>query len=199
IQPVIDQIMAYPLAAHDGAMKTRDWSEAPVIPGPAPTGHGETKWVVPEKFFDQLGEVLDTVPPLPGEEALYAQFRALRDGAARAPTIRRPRVETAVETEREAIAPFFAWVHNGRPAGNGWNRSTNNARFGLDYFNRTGTAKSNMFDNRPTETQYFYTDTDAAGGELSGASSYDITFAAGPGPPVGGCFALTLFNGRATF
>jgi hypothetical protein len=29
-------------------------------------------------------------------------------------------------------------------AGNGWNRSTNNARFGTDYFNRTGMAKSNM-------------------------------------------------------
>ena len=47
---------------------------------------------------------------------------------------------------------------NGRttaPAGNGWNRSKNNAEFGVDYYNCTGTSKSNMFDNKPDETQYF--------------------------------------------
>jgi hypothetical protein len=29
---------------------------------------------------------------------------------------------------------------------------------GTDYLNRTGTAKSNMYDNRPKETKYIYTD-----------------------------------------
>ena len=67
--------------------------------------------------------------------------------------------------------PFFEWKHNGRPAGNGWNRSTNNARFGTDYFNRTGTAKSNMFDNKPTETQYFYTDDDSAGARSTASTA----------------------------
>ena len=123
---------------------------------------------MPEKFFDQLGTVLDTVPPLPGEEALYGQFRVLLDAAAKDPAIKKALVEAAVETEREVIEPFFEWKRNGRPAGNGWNRSTNNARFGYDYYNRTGTAKSNMFDNKPTETQYFYTDDDSAGARLDG-------------------------------
>ena len=36
----------------------------------------------------------------------------------------------------------------------------NNADWGVDYYDRTGTAKSNMFDNKPNETQYFYTDND---------------------------------------
>ena len=57
---------------------------------------------------------------------------------------KRAPVEAAIETEKQVIAPFCEWKHNGRPAGNGWNRSTNNARFGTDYFNRTGMAKSNM-------------------------------------------------------
>jgi hypothetical protein len=70
-----------------------------------------------------------------------------------------------VEAEEKVIHPFFECKHNGRPAGNGWNRSTNNAQFGIDYFNRTGTAKSNTFDNRPNETQYFYTDFDASGAQ----------------------------------
>jgi hypothetical protein len=117
--------------------------------------------VVPEKFFDQLGTVLDTVAPLPGEEALYGQFRVLLDAAAKDPAIKKALADAAVETEREVLAPFFEWKRNGRPAGNGWNRSTNNARFGTDYYNRTGTAKSNMFDNKPNETQYVYTDNDS--------------------------------------
>ncbi|MGC4009361.1 MAG: hypothetical protein QM805_10440 [Pseudomonas sp.] len=54
---------------------------------------------------------------------------------------------------------------------------------GIDYFNRTGTSKSNMFDNRPNETQYFYTDFDESGAPLNGAHSYEVTFAAGQEPP----------------
>ncbi len=141
----------------------------------------ETKWVIPEKFFDEFGEVLDIVDPLPGEEALYGQFRLLLDAAAKDPELKRVLVATAVETEQKVIHPFFEWKHNGRPAGNGWNRSTNNAQFGIDYFNRTGTAKSNMFDNRPNETQYFYTDYDGAGAELNGGGSYDDHVLSGTG------------------
>jgi len=194
IQLLINQIVVYPLKDFDGKPKSKDWSKAPTIPGPKSTGGGETKWVVPERFFDQLGTILDTVPPLPGEEALYAQFRALLDAAAKDPAVRKQLVATAVESEKNIISPFHQWKHNGRPAGNGWNRSTNNSRWGLDYFNRVGTAKSNMFDNRPTETQYFYTDNDNAGARLRGDASYEITFAAGQEPPVDGFWSLTLYN-----
>jgi hypothetical protein len=148
---------------------------------------------VPEKFFDQLGTMLDAVEPLPGEESLYGQFRVLL-AAAQDPEIRQAVVEAAVETEREVIAPFFEWKRNGRPAGNGWNRSTNNARFGYDYYNRTGTAKSNMFENKPNETQYFYTDDDTSGARLDGNGSYEVTFAPGQEPPVNGFWSLTLYN-----
>ena len=193
IQPVINQIVFYPLDDFDGTMKTKDWSKAPAIPGPKSEG-GETKWVLPEKFFDQLGAVLDSVPPLPGEEALYSQFRLLLDSAAKDAAIKEVLGETAVDAERTIIEPFFEWKHNGRPAGNGWNRSTNNARWGVDYFNRAGTAKSNMFDNAPNETQYFYTDYDSSGGRLEGARNYEVTFTAGQEPPVNGFWSLTLYN-----
>jgi hypothetical protein len=194
IQPVINQIVAYPLAAFDGTMKTIDWSKAPSIPAPDVKGRAETKWVVPERFFDQFGEALAMVPPLPGEEALYAQFRWLNDIAAKDPDIKKLMIDEAVATEKEVIDPFFQWKHNGKPAGNGWNRSVNNAQWGIDYFNRTGTAKSNMFDNRPNETQYFYTDNDAAGAPLDGSKTYAITFPAGQEPPVNGFWSLTLYD-----
>lgn len=198
IQSVINQIVAYPLKEYDGKMKTTDWANAPTIPGPKGTGE-ETHWVVPEKFFDQFPQVLATVSPLPGEEALYSNFRALMDAAARDPEIKKLLVETAVATEKEVIKPFFEWKHNGKPAGNGWNRSENNARTGFDYFNRTGTAKSNMFDNKPNETQYFYIDTDSAGAQLEGSKTYEITFAKGEEPPVNGFWSLTLYNEQHFF
>ena len=194
IQSVINQIVFYPLKDFDRKMKSKDWSQAPAIPGPKSEGGGETKWVVPEKFFDQLGTVLDTVPPLPGEEAVYGQFREMLDAAAKDPEVKKALVEAAVETERDVFGPFFEWKRNGRPAGNGWNRSTNNARFGHDYYNRAGTAKSNMFDNKPTETQYFYTDNDSDGAPLEGSQSYEITFAPGQEPPVSGFWSMTLYN-----
>lgn len=198
IQALINQIVVYPLKDFTGEMKTIEWSKVPEIPGPKSEG-GETKWVVPEKFFDELGTALDTVHPLHGEHAMYGQFRLLLDAAAKDPEIKKLLVETAVETEKDVIQPFFEWKHNGRPAGNGWNRSTNNAQFGIDYFNRTGTSKSNMFDNRPNETQYFYTDYDGAGAELSGGSSYEVTFSAGQEPPVNGFWSLTLYNDKHLF
>jgi hypothetical protein len=198
IQSVINQVVVYPLKDFTGQMKTIEWSKVPDILGPKSSGE-ETKWVVPEKFSDEFGEVLDIVDPLPGEEALYAQFRLLFDTAAKDADLKKLLVDTAVETDHAVIKPFFEWRHNGRPAGNGWNRSTNNAQWGIDYFNRTGTAKSNMFDNRPNETQYFYTDYDGANGELNGSGSYEVTFTPGQEPPVNGFWSLTLYNDKHLF
>ncbi|MFT3685313.1 MAG: DUF1254 domain-containing protein [Phycisphaerales bacterium] len=200
IQKVINQVVFYPLSKFDGKMKTIDWKTTPNIEGPkSDASAGETKWVVPEKFFDQFSEVLATVPPLPGEETLYAQFRQLMNAAKADPAIKRVLVETAVETEKEVIAKFHQWKHNGTPAGNGWNRSTNNAQWGVDYFNRAGTSKSNMFDNKPTETQYFYTDFDGDGKVLEGKNGYTVTFPKGQTPPVEGFWSLTLYNDKHLF
>ncbi|MGI6853307.1 DUF1254 domain-containing protein [Mesorhizobium sp. 1B3] len=202
IQSVINQVVFYPLKDFTGEMKTIDWANTPDIPVPqsdGDSGGGETKWVIPEMYFDQFPEVVDTVDPLPGEEALYQQFRLLLDAAAKDPELKKVLIETAVETEEKVIKPFFEWKHNGRPAGNGWNRSTNNAQWGIDYFNRTGTSKSNMFDNRPNETQYFYTDYDGSGAQLEGSKAYSVTFPAGQEPPVNGFWSLTMYNDKHLF
>ncbi|TDW59974.1 hypothetical protein EDF57_111103 [Novosphingobium sp. PhB55] len=194
IQTIINQIVAYPLSEFDGMMKTTEWSKAPTIPGPQSTDGAETKWVVPETFFDELDQVLEGVPPLPGEESLYAQFRQILVAAKRDPSIKQALLEAAQDAEASIIKTFHQWEHNGRPAGNGWNRSTNNARWGIDYYDRTGTSKSNMFDNKPEETQYFYTDFDADGVSLDGQFAYEVTFPAGEEPPVNGFWSLTLYN-----
>ncbi len=87
-------------------MQTKDWSAVPSLPTAA--GGGETVWVVPEKFFDQFGELLDIAPPLPGEEAMYgAQFRLLMACAKADPTIKAAITEAAIETENDVIKPFL--------------------------------------------------------------------------------------------
>jgi hypothetical protein len=103
---------------------------------------------------------MKSVPPLPGEEALYKWIASVLTAADNDPEITKTLAETAVAAERELIDPFFQWRYNGRPAGNGWNSPVNNAAWGTDYINRTGTAKSNMYDNRPQETKYIYRDND---------------------------------------
>lgn len=192
IQPVVNQINAYPLTEFDGEMKIKDWNDVPDFP--TPEVEGENKWVVPETYFDQLPGVMDAVSPLPGEEALYASIRQVLEAAEKDPEIKKALVEAAVETEQEVVDPLFIWKHNGIPAGNGWNRSANNAEWGFDYLMRTSTARSNMFDNRPNETQYFYTDGDSQGVQLVGQHLYAVTFPERQLPPVNGFWSITIYN-----
>jgi hypothetical protein len=194
IQPVLSQLDFYPLSQFDGKLKTRDWSKLPHYPAPKGAGKGETKWVNPETFFDELPAVMKQVPPLPGEEALYRWIGSVLEAAEKDPEIKKILKETAVEAEREMITPFFQWRYNGRAAGNGWTSTVNGAAFGTDYLNRTATAKSNMFENSPAETKYIYTDDDSEGKQLNGSNTYEITFAKGQVPPVKGFWSLTLYN-----
>jgi hypothetical protein len=194
IQPLLSQIVFYPLSRFDGQMKTVDWSKLPHYPAPKSSGAGEVQWVNPETFFDELPAVMKSVPPLPGEQALYASIGSVLDAAAKDATIKKTLKETAVAADREMITPFLQWRYNGRSAGNGWNSPVNNAEWGTDYVNRTATAKSNMFDNLPTETKYIYTDDDSQGKQLTGQNSYSITFPKGELPPVKGFWSVTLYN-----
>jgi hypothetical protein len=139
------------------------------------------------------------VPPLPGEEALYAWIGSVLDAAANDREIKKTLKETAAQVESEMITPFLQWRLNGRTAGNGWNSPVDNAEWGTDYLNRTGTAKSNMYDNRPEETKYIYTDDDSQGGQLNGQNTYMVTFAKGEVPPVNGFWSLTLYDAENFF
>jgi hypothetical protein len=194
VQPLLSQVVFYPLSRFDGQMKTMDWSKLPDYPAPKSSGPGETQWVNPETFFDELPAVMKSVPPLPGEEALYEWIGSVLDAAAKDATIKKTLTETAVAAERELITPFLQWRYNGRSAGNGWTSPVNNAEWGTDYVNRTATAKSNIFENLPTETKYIYTDDDSQGQQLRGQNSYSITFPKGQLPPVKGFWSMTLYN-----
>lgn len=197
IQPVLNQIMIYPLSKYTGRAQTKDWSKVPTFPAPADQGAGETKWVDPETFFDELPDVLREVPPLPGEEAWYAQMKAVLDAAAKDPAIKDELKQVAADAEQNLVGPLFQFSNNGIPVGNGWTTAPNGGRFGYDYLTRTAVSRSNMYVNRPEETRYFYLDVDSKGQRLNGANHYKVTYR--QLPPVNGFWSLTVYNEHHLF
>ena len=193
IQPIVFGIMSYPLSRFTGEVQTRDWSQIPKTEAQG-GGDAETRWVVPEKFFDLLPNILDNVLPLPGEESLYALFRFVLEAASRDPSIKQALVKAASDAERDLVTPLFQFRNYGLQLPHHWSTQDNGAAFGTDYFTRTAVAKSNIFVNKPNETKYFYQDLDSAGGRLNGNDRYTVTFPKGQTPPVDGFWSLTLYN-----
>jgi hypothetical protein len=113
--------------------------------------------------------VLDQTPPQSGEEALYAQARALVAAAQKDPAIKAAIVDEAAQTDARLVTPPFNFNTFGKALPAHWNTIRNGAEFGTDYFTRTAVAKSNIFVNKPNETKYFYADADASGQRLNGA------------------------------
>jgi hypothetical protein len=198
VQAVIQGIDVYPLAEYDGTMKRRDWRKLPSFPS-QDEGKGETRWVQPELFFDQLPLVLDIAPALPGEQARYAQVRAVIAAAQKDPALKKAMIDEAAKADRELVDPLIQFRNWGVPLPYHWSTINNGARFGTDYFTRTAVAKSNIFVNAPNETKYFYQDLDAAGGRLNGANAYTVTFAKGQLPPVKGFWSLTAYDAHHFF
>jgi hypothetical protein len=193
IQPVLTGILLYPMSKFTGQMQTKDWSTLPTFPS-GPQGEEETKWVLPESYFDVLPAVMKEVPPLRGEEALYANIQSVLDAAAKDPTLHAALVASAAEADKNLIAPLFQFHNYGIPLPHNWTTQNNGAEFGTDYFTRAAVAKSNIFVNSPHETKYFYQDFDADGQQLNGNQAYRVTFPAGQLPAVKGFWSLTLYN-----
>lgn len=193
VQPLINQINQYPLSEFDGKMKIVDWKKTKSTP-PDNSAGGETKWVKPETFFDQLVDIMKEVPPQAGEEALYAQVNGLLDAICKNPKLKEAAKKAVIETEQDLITPLLQFVNVGYPVKNNWTTQNNGAQFGVDYLTRASCAKSNIFVNKPNETKYFYQDLDASGVRLDGNNSYSIRFAKGELPPVKGFWSLTLYS-----
>jgi hypothetical protein len=193
IQSALSQIVIYPLMEYTGEPKVVNWPAIPHFPA-AESADGETRWVDPETFFDELPAILDLVPALPGEESRYAMTRALLAAAASDPDVALAVREAAAEAERDIISPLFDFRTNGQRLSGGWNSPPGVARWGFDYLTRAATAKSNMYVNQPEETRYFFLECDSTERRLDGHHNYSITFPAGQAPPVDGFWSLTLYN-----
>src|SRR5215471_15368071 len=174
-------------------MKAKDWANLPKAPTQA-AGDEESKWVFPEKFVDQLPAVLADAPPLPGEEARYAQVLAVVEAAKKDPKLKAAMTKAAAECDEQLVKPLFQLRNYGQQLPYDWSTISNEAAFGTDYFTRTAVAKSNIFVNSPNETKYFYQDLDDSGARLNAANRYVVTFAKGQTPPVHGFWSLSIYN-----
>ncbi|HZE52366.1 MAG TPA: DUF1254 domain-containing protein [Bradyrhizobium sp.] len=194
IQPVLRAVMMYPLSEYDGTMKSKDWEALPKWK-PTPGGQAtETQWVFPEKFFDQLLVVLADAPPLPGEEARYAQVLAVVEAAKRDSNLKAAIDRAAIEADAQLVKPLFEFRNYGLQLPGHWSTIATGAAFGTDYLTRTAVAKSNILVNAPIQAKYFYQDLDERAGRLNGTNRYSVTFAKDQTPPVHGFWSLTLYN-----
>ena len=101
IQPVINQVMMYPLREFTGQLRTTDWTAAPVFPaGGETSGEQETQWVDPGRFFAALPAVLAEVPARPGEEAWYGWLESVLQAAADDPQVAAQLTAAAMDAER---------------------------------------------------------------------------------------------------
>ncbi len=195
VQPLLKNIVMYPLSQFDGKMKSKDWAAVPKFPNAsANQGSKETQWVNPDTFFDELGEVMLEVPPLPGEQALYANIASVLAAVANDEKLRAALKRSAAAADGELVAPLFKFQNSGIPLAYNWSTINNGAAFGVDYLTRTAAAKANIFVNRTNETKYFYQDLDDKGRTLNGRFQYTVTFPARQLPPVKGFWSLTLYN-----
>src|SRR5215470_10724935 len=193
IQSVLPFVLFYPLADYDGKMKSVDWANLKKAPTQA-AGAEESKWVFPEKFVDQLPVVLADAPPMPGEEARYAQVLAVVSAAQADRQLKAAMVESAAEADEQLVKPLFQFRNYGQQLPHNWSTISNEAAFGTDYFTRTAVAKSNIFVNSPNETKYFYKDLDFNGERLNSANRYTVKFAKDGTPPVNGFWSLSIYN-----
>lgn len=114
VQGAIAAIDVHPLAQFDGKMKTHDWRKLPALKSPTgDDGAAETKWVFPDKFFDELPAVLVDAPSLPGEEARCAAIRSVLDAAKRDPALKAAMIDEAAKTETDLIEPLLQPLRRG--------------------------------------------------------------------------------------
>jgi hypothetical protein len=202
IQPLINQIMFYPLSQFDGKMKTKNWSKIPVVKKevkPAKFSNTQPPWVDPATFFDQLPQIMKEIPPQPGEEKIYELINSVLDAAAKDPEVMKTLRETAFAADEELIKPMFRWRYDGQPVSNGWTAPDNLGAFGIDYIHRAGMMYAGPYDGLRTEVKYYFTDNDTELNQLNGNSLYAVVFPKGQLPPVKGFWSLTMYDPQHFF
>jgi hypothetical protein len=147
-------------------------------------------------FFEIMNQTLQKLPLRPDTAALMAQFDAIGVGPASSfnqytlsPAVKRG-LERAI---RDGKAMVEAATQRTIESYNGWMISSSIGRYGYDYLHRAAVVKGG-YGNLPEESLYPAVIFDAQGQLLSGASRYQLHFAAGQLPPVNGFWSLAVYR-----
>ncbi|MEM7312869.1 MAG: DUF1214 domain-containing protein [Planctomycetota bacterium] len=193
VQPLLNQVMSYPLAEYDGTIRTTDWRKKGKYR--KTRRKSAISWVLPSGFWSQLADVLDEVPPLDGEEALYEQARKLVESSEADPRIAEILRMAAMDADAEIIAPLKQFRNVGDSYGNGWFGTSLGGRFDTNYFERTAVAVAYMLVNVQEDAFYLTADDDGDGESLDGSTAnYQLTFPKGKLPPVEAFWSLTAYD-----
>lgn len=71
---------------------------------------------------------------MPGEEARYAELRAVLAEADKDPAIKEALTKAAIGADRDLVAPLFEFRNWGLQLPHYWSTQSNGAEFGADYF-----------------------------------------------------------------
>lgn len=148
------------------------------------------------QFFTMLNGALKTLPAIPSERALMAQFDAAGFGPGRTfdPDKLTPGQAKGLGCALR-IGPQVLSLRAFRPtrSANGWLLSSAVADPGFDYMLRAEIARGG-YVNEPAESIYPAAIMDSTGAMLNGAHRYRIRFAKGALPPVDAFWSITPYE-----
>lgn len=154
-------------------------------------------------FFDELGGALRSAPPTRHEAKQLKPLYKLGD---------RPGDLPGADSDPAVVAGLASAVTDGQAqidarAGepdlqaNGWTWSLGIGIWGTDYLRRAAVTTNALGALTSKEALYYFSDKDASGAALTGASTYRLHFAAGALPPAGdsGFWSVTMYDGASRF
>lgn len=202
LQPIVNQLMMYPVNEYDGTMKTKDWTTISSFPGSLSLdGDGRVaEFVIPERFFDILSTVMQEVPPMPGEEQLYAEYTSTLELAGKDKELRAVLVKAAVDTEMELMELLYQ--HNGLSgsANACWSATKDGEAVSGGYLHRMIAARTNIFATRSVKTVYYNQYYDSSQIQLDGnEAAYTVTLGKEMLPSAKGFWSLTVHDRQRAF
>ncbi len=168
--------------------------QAQVVSAMGESTRNACRWVQPDRFFDDLSEILSDHPVQAGEELVHARAIELLQASANDSSLHEQLQYWAQEFEKEVIEPMFDFRNVGSFKNGYWTSFDQGSDFGSDFFSRTAAAKSNIFINRKEEAKYFYLEQSSDSRLLDGRESYRMTFLAHGLPKHEGFWSLTVYD-----
>jgi len=205
---VQNQMGVYPLSQNAEGRKTFDceaYTKNAIYAGgitaemiKADPDIARTQWVVPDRFWKDLANVMKLNPRVGADDAAMAdQARVLLALHASSPAWAALLDKAALEADA-ALHAGARYEQVGVDVGNGWQRQLNGGLWGTDWFGRAQAAVVYILVNDYHEAVYLIRATDSKGQLLDAKHGYTMTFAKDELPPVdrsrGGFWSLTMYD-----
>lgn len=157
----------------------------------------------PADYFTLLAKLMATNGPVAADAPAMAQFA--RIGLVPGQTLDfsslPPAVQNGLTAAHEAGLKRIMGQQRqgGLKVENGWVVTLKTGVYGTDYVQRAFVTAVGLGANLPQDAVYPFTQHDAQGAKLAGASRYVLRFAPGALPPTRGFWSLTMYNDKWFF